>query len=118
MYRGAGGYRLGHQVFQSKTDQPLVGILKKKGGLQPISMHYTYVLKSTKKSYRYIGSTENLKKRFLEHNQGKTQSICHLIHFELEYYEAYTTKKLARKREIELKKNSFKKRELFERISE
>ena len=81
-------------------------------------MHYTYVLKSTKKSYRYIGSTENLKKRFLEHNQGKTQSICHLIPFELEYYEAYTTKKLARKRELELKKNSFKKRELFERISE
>ncbi|QQS16009.1 MAG: GIY-YIG nuclease family protein [Candidatus Moraniibacteriota bacterium] len=81
-------------------------------------MYYTYILKSAKKPYRYIGSTENLRKRLLEHNQGKTKSIQHLIPFALEYYEAYTTKKLARKRELELKKNSFKKRELFERISE
>jgi len=79
-------------------------------------MFYTYILKSTLKNYFYIGSTADLKKRFKEHNQGKTKSIKHLIPFKLLYYEAYTDKKLARKREIELKKSSFKKKKLLERI--
>ena len=81
-------------------------------------MNYVYVIKSKIKKYYYIGSTEDLKKRFKEHNQGKTKSIKHLIPFELKYYEAYETKKLARKRELELKNNSFKKKEILERIEE
>jgi putative endonuclease len=79
-------------------------------------MFYVYILRSRLKDYYYIGSTEDLKKRFLEHNRGKTKSIKHLIPFELVYYEAYVNKTLARKREIELKKNSYKKKELLERI--
>jgi len=79
-------------------------------------MHYVYIIKSKIRSYHYIGSTDNLRKRFAEHNQGKTKSIKHLIPFELIYYEAYITKKLARERELELKNNSFKKKELLERI--
>jgi len=35
---------------------------------------------------------------------------------ELVYFEAYRTRTLARKREIELKKNSFAKEQLFKRI--
>ncbi len=81
-------------------------------------MFYVYILKSKLKDYHYIGSTEDLKKRLSEHNQGKTKSIKHFIPFELKYYEAYGSKTLARKREIELKRNSFKKRELLERIAE
>jgi putative endonuclease len=81
-------------------------------------MHYIYVIKSRIKKYYYIGSTENLRKRVEEHNQGKTKSIKHLIPFEVVYYEAYTTKTLACKREIELKKNSFKKKELLQKIRE
>jgi putative endonuclease len=80
-------------------------------------MFYVYVLKSTIKDYHYIGSTEDLKKRVGEHNQGKTKSIKHLVPFELQYYEAYTNRTLARKREIELKRNSYKKKELLERIT-
>jgi len=79
-------------------------------------MHYTYLIKSKIKKYCYIGSTDDLKKRFKEHNQGKTKSIKHLLPFELIYYEAYKTKFLARKRELELKKNSLKKKELLDRI--
>ncbi|PIR78122.1 MAG: hypothetical protein COU28_03430, partial [Candidatus Magasanikbacteria bacterium CG10_big_fil_rev_8_21_14_0_10_36_16] len=67
-------------------------------------------------NFTYIGSTEDLKKRFKEHNSGKTKSIKHRLPFKLVYYEAYETKYLARKREIELKKNSSKKEELFKRI--
>ncbi|NTW46344.1 MAG: GIY-YIG nuclease family protein [Candidatus Moranbacteria bacterium] len=79
-------------------------------------MFYVYVLRSAQKKYHYIGSTEDLKRRFEEHNQGKTKSIRHLVPFELLYYEAYVTKGLARKRELELKNNSFKKKELFDRL--
>lgn len=79
-------------------------------------MFYTYILKSEQKNHHYIGSTEDLKRRFEEHNQGKTKSIRHLVPFELLYYEAYVTKVLARKRELELKNNSFKKKELFDRL--
>jgi putative endonuclease len=80
-------------------------------------MFYVYVIKSKLQDYHYIGSTEDLKKRINEHNQGKTKSIKHLIPFTLQYYEAYASKTLARKREIELKRNSYKKKELLERIT-
>jgi len=79
-------------------------------------MFYTYVLQSLTDNFTYIGSTEDLKKRFKEHNSGKTKSIKHRLPFKLVYYEAYETKYLSRKREIELKKNSSKKEELFKRI--
>jgi len=80
-------------------------------------MYYVHIIKSRIKKYFHTGSTKDLKKRFIEHNQGKTNSIKHLIPFELIYYEAYSNKTLARKREIELKNNnSFKKKELFDRI--
>ena len=81
-------------------------------------MFYTYILKSEQKNHHYIGSTEDLRRRLREHNQGKTKSIGHLIPFRVIYYEAYETKTLARKRELELKNNSFRKRELFSRLGE
>jgi len=64
----------------------------------------------------YIGFTENLKRRISEHNQGKTKSIKHKIPFLLKYFEVYPNKTVARKRELELKNNSFRKKELFERL--
>jgi putative endonuclease len=79
-------------------------------------MYYTYVLKSKKDHTTYIGSTGNLVQRLKDHNAGKTKSIVHKLPVELVYYEAYQTSFLARKREIELKKNSFKKKELFDRL--
>ncbi len=79
-------------------------------------MFFVYVLKSLKDQTTYIGSCEDLEKRVKEHNQGKTKSIKHKIPLELVYYEAYLTKTLARKREIELKKNSAAKEQLFRKI--
>ncbi|MEA1936653.1 MAG: GIY-YIG nuclease family protein [Patescibacteria group bacterium] len=79
-------------------------------------MFYVYVIRSTKKKYHYIGYTSNLRKRLQEHNSGKTKSIKHLIPFELIYYEAYNTDNLARKREINLKKNAAAKEDLFKRL--
>ena len=79
-------------------------------------MFYAYIIQSVKDNTTYIGSTEDLRRRIIEHNQGKTKSIKHKLPFRLVYYEAYLTKTQARKREIELKKNSKKKEELYNRI--
>ncbi len=79
-------------------------------------MFYVYVLRSQSDGTTYIGSTEFLERRIKEHNQGKTKSIKHKLPVDLVYYEAYSIKLLARKREFELKNNSFAKEQLFKRI--
>ena len=79
-------------------------------------MFFVYVLKSEKDDSTYIGFTQDLEKRLLEHNAGKTKSIKHKLPMTLEYYEAVHSKTIARKREIELKKNSFAKEQLYKRI--
>ncbi|OGK32777.1 hypothetical protein A3F58_01600 [Candidatus Roizmanbacteria bacterium RIFCSPHIGHO2_12_FULL_37_9b] len=79
-------------------------------------MFYTYVTISLKDHTTYIGYTDDLVKRIKEHNLGKTKSIKYKLPVKLVYYEAYLDKNKARMREIELKKSSFKKKELFERI--
>jgi len=66
-------------------------------------MYYTYVLKSQKDSNLYIGYTENLDKRILEHNSGKVKSTKYRIPFELIYYEACRNMEDALHRETYLK---------------
>ena len=51
-------------------------------------MYFTYVLKSQKDGKLYIGYTENLEKRFMEHNSGKVKSTKYRTPFELVYYES------------------------------
>ncbi len=53
-------------------------------------MFYTYILKSKKTGRLYIGSTDNLKRRFKEHNDGTGGVYTRNNRpFELIYYEAY-----------------------------
>jgi putative endonuclease len=66
-------------------------------------MYYVYLLKSNKDNFLYIGSTDNLKKRFVEHNQGKSQATKFYAPFKLVYYEAYADKYDAASREYKLK---------------
>ena len=79
-------------------------------------MFYVYLLQSIKDKGTYIGYTSDLKKRFKEHNQGKTKSIKHRIPFILIYYEAYLNKTDARKRELNLKNNGQSRNILKEKI--
>jgi putative endonuclease len=79
-------------------------------------MHYVYILKSLKDNGLYIGFTADLKKRFKEHNNGKTRSTKSRIPFKLVYYEAFTDKTDARKRELELKNNGQQREFLMKRI--
>ncbi len=66
-------------------------------------MHYVYVLKSIKDKKMYTGCTEDLRKRFREHNIGKVNSTKGRGPFELIYYEASSDKTDAFAREKYLK---------------
>ena len=50
-----------------------------------------------------MGSTKDLRKRFLEHNKGLNYSTKGRIPFSLIYYEAYASEEDARHREQNLK---------------
>lgn len=79
-------------------------------------MFYSYVLKSKKDNNNYIGSTNDLRRRFREHNDGKVNSTKHRRPLELIYYEAYKSEKDARKREHNLKLRSRAFAQLKKRI--
>ena len=63
-------------------------------------MFYTYILKSKKNDRLYIGSTDNLKRRFTEHNSGIGGKYTKDNRpFGILYYEAYTSYDLAKQPE-------------------
>ena len=66
-------------------------------------MVYTYVIRSKKDNKFYTGTTNDLRKRFREHNEGKVTSTKNRGPFELIYYESCTNKEDAFVREIYLK---------------
>jgi len=80
-------------------------------------MFYVYVLKSKKDENLYIGSTNDLRRRLLEHNKGKVKSTKSRLPFEIRYYESFFTEEDARQRELSLKKNGNALAQLKRRIS-
>lgn len=82
-------------------------------------MNYTYILKCADGSF-YTGWTNNLEKRIRDHNSGKgaryTRSRCPV---ELAYYEEFSTKNEAMKREWQIKQMTrTEKMSLFQRENE
>ena len=79
-------------------------------------MFYVYVLRCVDESERfYLGSTQDLKKRFASHNAGENKATkgCQ---WQLVYYEAYVSLDAARKREHQLKYHGRTKQALMQRI--
>ena len=66
-------------------------------------MYYVYILKSLKDNSLYIGYTSDLKKRFTDHNNGKSLATKYRKPYKLVFYEAFTDKIDAKHREIYLK---------------
>ena len=66
-------------------------------------MFYVYVLESKKDKRYYIGFTIDLKKRFEEHILGKVKATFYQRPLVLVYYECYKNRKIAQKREKQLK---------------
>jgi len=69
-------------------------------------MFYTYVLKSILKGDLYVGYTNDLQRRFYEHNQKINLSTKSGVPWQLIYYEACLDEKDARRREGYLKTNT------------
>ena len=74
-----------------------------------MSMFYTYIIKSKKNGRLYTGYTNDLRKRFKQHNEGKSVYTKGRGPFELIYYEACTEQKDARSRELYLKSGKGKR---------
>lgn len=66
-------------------------------------MYYTYLLKSKKDGNLYIGYTSNLEERLKKHNDGEVVSTRERRPLEFIYYEAYSSRSDATKREKNLK---------------
>lgn len=65
--------------------------------------YYTYVLESLKDHNRYIGHTNNLKRRLLEHSKGVNFSTKFRLPFKLIYFEGCLNIHDAMRREDYLK---------------
>ena len=70
-------------------------------------MYYVYLIKDGSKNTSYIGYTNDLKRRLIEHKSKKPELI---------YYEAYRSEKDARNREMRLKQRGQSARRLKERL--
>lgn len=77
-------------------------------------MFYVYVLKSRLRKFLYTGCTDDLRKRFREHNEKIVRSSTPYAPFDIIYYEACLNKADAYRREKYLKtrlgKNYLRKR--------
>ncbi len=69
-------------------------------------MFYFYVLQSLKDKDLYFGYTDDLLRRFKEHNAGKVISTRDRRPLEVIYYEAYKSEKDARERERQIKRRA------------
>ena len=65
---------------------------------------YLYILRSLKNARFYIGSTNDVGRRIIEHNRGKSRYTRFAGPFELVYQKEYTTLSEARQAEYQLKR--------------
>lgn len=72
-------------------------------------MYYTYVLQSVRSGDFYTGYTNDLRKRFSEHNEGKSAYTKGRGPYKLVYYEACRNQDDARSRELYLKSGKGKR---------
>jgi len=66
-------------------------------------MYYVYILQSLKNKSLYIGYTADLRKRFNEHNSGKSLATKPFRPYKLIFYEAFINRIDAKNREQYLK---------------
>ena len=72
-------------------------------GYNVLKMFYVYFLKSKASGFTYVGRTDDLKRRFAEHNNRQVLSTKAFAPYKLVYYEAYADRKDAVARERKLK---------------
>jgi len=60
---------------------------------------YVYAISSLKRNYIYVGLTDSIERRFMEHNSGKNKTTKPYLPFKIIYTEKVETRVDARKRE-------------------
>lgn len=78
----------------------------KLSGIKPKGTFYVYVLRTSMNTL-YIGQTNNLERRIVEHKNKKSRAAKYIKFFDsfkLEYSEVYKTRSEAMRREYQLKK--------------
>ena len=68
-------------------------------------MYYVYLLYSKQLDRFYLGYTADLRRRLVEHKEGRNRSTSRTQDWMVAYYEAYLTRKAARAREAALKRS-------------
>jgi len=81
-------------------------------------MFYVYFIKSIKDNRFYVGYTNDLRRRFEDHNNGKSKYTKNFRPWKLVYYEAYETESLAKNRENKLKQHGKRYSAIIDRIEE
>jgi len=80
-------------------------------------MYYFYILQSQiDLTYFYKGSTNDLRRRVTQHNNGEVASTKPRRPWKLVYYEAYISEKAARLRESAVKESGSVSTPLLKRI--
>jgi len=71
-------------------------------------MYHVYILRSLKSNILYYGYTEDLRKRFKEHNSSKSKFTKGHLPWKLVFYCAFADKQRAKDFELYLKSGSGK----------
>ncbi|MCF7860344.1 GIY-YIG nuclease family protein [Patescibacteria group bacterium] len=71
-------------------------------------MYYIYVIQSTIRNYIYVGLTNDVSRRFQEHNRGRAKTTKPYRPFKLILTESFKNRGEARMREKYLKSGSGK----------
>ncbi len=93
-----------HEFRQPKADPPRA---------EKLNMYYYVYVLQNKKGQLYKGSTADLRKRALNHNEGKVRSTKKGRPWKLIYYEAFSSKTAAKKEELFLKSGKGRERLKF-----
>jgi putative endonuclease len=73
-------------------------------------MHYVYAISSLERNYIYVGLTDNLERRFFEHNNGQNKTTKPYKPYIIIYSEYFETRLEARNREKYFKSGSGKEK--------
>ena len=62
-------------------------------------MYFVYAISSLERNYIYVGLTNNLERRFCEHNSGKNKTTKPYLPFKIIYTQEFETRLEARQKE-------------------
>jgi len=77
-------------------------------------MAFVYIIESFKDGSYYIGSTRDLEKRIVEHNNGQSKFTSKKVPWKIVYFEEFDKMSSAMSREAFLKKQ--RNREFYKRL--